>query len=215
MFEYPHVLIIGDKLMTDANQPTPIQTATASDGILKTNSNTISTVNIRSGPSLNNRVIHEGKKGDKVKILDQTKPAGDTRSWYKVKFGSQPDDIGWVREDVIEVTYTNPSPASTQLLFATNSRTVRIYAEEGQIYMNVYDNRSEKTELYAVEAARLPQVDAQSKWKSYVAIKDNSAYYVRFIPFGEVDFIINNANNGNIILREKGFRASGSEYQKN
>ncbi|MGF1677415.1 MAG: hypothetical protein ACFCUV_27555, partial [Rivularia sp. (in: cyanobacteria)] len=165
------------------------------------------------GPSLNNRVIHEGKKGDKVKILDQRKPAGDTRSWYKVKFGSQPDDIGWVREDVIELTYTNPSPASTQLLFATNSRTVRIYAEQGQIYMNVYDNRSEKTELYAVEAARLPQVDAQSKWKSYVAIKDNSAYYVRFIPFGEVDFIINNASNGNIILREKGFRASGSEYQ--
>ncbi|MGF1674340.1 MAG: SH3 domain-containing protein, partial [Rivularia sp. (in: cyanobacteria)] len=74
--------------MTDANQPTPIQTATASDGILKTNSNTINIVNIRSGPSLNNRVIHEGKKGDKVKILDQRKPAGDTRSWYKVKFGS-------------------------------------------------------------------------------------------------------------------------------
>ncbi|MEB3219687.1 MAG: SH3 domain-containing protein [Nostocales cyanobacterium 94392] len=201
--------------MTDANQPRPIQTAIASDGILKTNNNTINTVNIRSGPSLNRRVIHEGKKGDKVKILDQTKPAGDTYAWYKVKFGSQPDDIGWVREDVIELTYTNPSPASTLLLFATNSRTVRIYAEQGQIYMNVYDNRSEKTELYAVEAARLPQVDAQSKWKSYVAIKDNSAYYVRFIPFGEVDFIINNANNGNIILREKGFRASGSEYQKN
>ena len=200
--------------MTDANQSTPIQTFTASEGVLTTNSNTINTVNIRSGPSLNRRVIQEGKKGDKVKILDRTKSAGDTYAWYKVKFGSQPDDIGWVREDVIDLTYTNPSSASTQLLFATNSRTVRIYAEEGQIYMNVYDNRAEKTELYAVEAARLPKLDAESKFKSYVAIKDNTAYYVRFIPFGEVDFIVNNANNGNIILKEKGFRASGSEYQK-
>lgn len=198
--------------MTDANQPT-LQTFTASEGVLTTNSNTINTVNIRSGPSLNRRVIHEGKEGDKVKILDQTKPAGDTHAWYKVKFGSQPDDIGWVREDVIELTFTNPSSASTLLLFATNSRTVRVYSEEKQIYMNVYDNRAEKTELYAVEAARLPKVDAESKFKSYVAIKDNTAYYVRFIPFGEVDFIVNNATNGNIILKEKGFRASGSEYQ--
>lgn len=201
--------------MTNANQSTPIQTLTATEGILKTNSDTINTVNIRSAPSLNRRVIHEGKEGDKVKILDQTKPAGDTYAWYKVKFGSQADDIGWVREDVIELTYTNPSPASTLLLFATNSKTVRIYSESEQIYMNVYDNRAEKTELYAAETARLPQLDAEDKYKSYVAIADNSAYYVRFIPFGEVDFIVNNASNGNILLKEKGFRASGSEYQKN
>lgn len=201
--------------MTDENQPTPIQTFTANEGILNTNSTTINTVNIRSGPSLNRSVIHQGKEGDKVKILDQTKPAGDTNVWYKVKYGSERDDIGWVREDVIELTYTNPSSASTLLLFATNSKTVRIYSEEGEIYMNVYDNRAEKTELYAVEAARLPKLDAESKFKSYVAIKDNTAYYVRFIPFGEVDFIVSNANNGNIILKEKGFRASGGEYQKN
>ncbi len=201
--------------MTDANQSTPIQNFSASEGILKTNSSNATIVNIRSAPSLNRRVIHQGKKGDKVKILDQTKPAGDTYAWYKVKFGADADDIGWVREDVIEINYTNPSSASTLLLFATNSRTVRIYSEENQIYMNVYDNRAEKTELYAVEAARLPKVDPESKFKSYVAIKDNTAYYVRFIPFGEVDFIINNATNGNIILKEKGFRASGSEYQNN
>ena len=213
MFEYPPIIVAGDKIMADANQPTPIQAFSASEGILKTNTSNATTVNIRSAPSLNRRVIHEGRKGDKVKILDQTKPAGDTYAWYKVKFGSEPDDIGWVREDVIEINYTNPSSASTLLLFATNSRTVRIYSEENQIYMNVYDNRAEKTELYAVEAARLPKVDAESKFKSYVAIKDNTAYYVRFIPFGEVDFIVNNATNGNIILKEKGFRASGSEYQ--
>ncbi len=201
--------------MTDANQQTPIQTFTASEGVLKTNNSNATTINIRSAPSLNRRVIHQGKKGDRVKILDQSKPAGDTYAWYKVKFGSDADDIGWVREDVIEINYTNPSSASTLLLFATNSRTVRIYSEENQIYMNVYDNRAEKTELYAVEAARLPKVDPESKFKSYVAIKDNTAYYVRFIPFGEVDFIINNATNGNIILKEKGFRASGSEYQNN
>ncbi len=191
------------------------QNNTPNEGTLKTNSSTATIINIRSGPSLNRPVIHEGKKGDKVKILDQTKPAGDTYAWYKVKFGSEADDIGWVREDVIELSYTNPPPASTLILFATNSRTVRIYSEDGEIYMNVYDNRAEKTELYAVSAARLPQLDEEDKWKSYVAIKDNSAYYVRFIPFGEVDFIINNAKNGDILLKEKGFRASGSEYQNN
>lgn len=217
MFEYPYVIdFIGEKTMTDANQPSPMQIATPTQGVLKTNSDTINIVNIRSGPSLNRRVIHQGKEGDKVKILDQTKPAGDTHTWYKVKFGSEADDIGWVREDVIEVTYTNPSPGATLLLFATNSRTVRIYAEEKQIYMNVYHNREEKTEIYAVETARLPEIDdeREKNWKSYVAIKDNTAYYIRFIPFGEVDFVINNASNGNILLQEKGFRASGSEYQK-
>ncbi|MGD1910173.1 MAG: SH3 domain-containing protein [Rivularia sp. (in: cyanobacteria)] len=201
--------------MTDVTQPILMQTPTPTQGILKTNSDNITTVNIRSGPSLNRRVIHEGKKGDQVKILDQTKPAGDTRAWYKVKFGEESDDIGWVREDVIQLTYTNPSAASTLLLFATNSRTIRIYSEEGQIYMNIYDNQAEKTELYAVQAARLPQLETENKWKSYVALKDNSAYYARFIPFGEVDFIIINSNNGNVILQEKGFRASGTEYQKN
>ncbi len=200
--------------MTNANQPEPQQNI-PSEGVLKTNSTTINTVNIRSGPSLNRSIVHQGQEGDKVKVLDQTKPAGDTYAWYKVKYGSERDDLGWVREDVIEITYTNPSPASTLILFATNSKTVRIYSEDGEIYMNVYDNRAEKTELYAVEAARLPKVDPEDKWKSYVAIKDNSAYYVRFIPFGEVDFIINNATNGNILLQEKGFRASGSEYQTN
>ena len=195
--------------MTNPQNTTPTQ------GVLKTNSSTATTVNIRSGPSLNRPVIHQGNKGDKVKIIDQTKPSGDTYAWYKVKFGAEADDIGWVREDVIEVTYENPSSASTLLLFATDSRTVRIYSEEGQIYMNVYNNREEKTELYAAEAGRLPKVDEEDKWKSYVAIKDNTAYYVRFIPFGEVDFIISNASNGNILLKEKGFRASGSEYQKN
>lgn len=215
MFEYPPIIVAGDKIMTDANQPTPIQAFSASEGTLKTNSSNATTINIRSGPSLNRRVIHEGKKGDKVKILDQKKPAGDTYSWYKVKFGSEADDIGWVREDVIEITHTNPPDKDTLLRFATNSKTVRIYFEENQIYMNVYDNSAEKTELYAVEAARLPKVDAEDKFKSYVAIKDNKAYYVRFIPLGGIDFIINNATNGSISLQEKGFKASGGEYQNN
>lgn len=189
------------------------QNTTPNQGILKTNSSTATKINIRSGPSLNRRVIHEGTKGDKVKILDQTKPAGDTYAWYKVKFGSEADDIGWVREDVIELTYTNPSPASTLILFATETKTVRIYSEENQIYMNVYDNRAEKTELYAQATVRLAQTNSEDKSKNYVATKDNTAYNVKFIPFGEVDFIISNASNGSIILKEKGFRASGSEYQ--
>lgn len=184
-------------------------------GVLKTNSSTATLVNIRSGPSLSNSVIRQGRRGDTVQILGQSKPSGESFTWYRVKFGSGQNDIGWVREDVIEVNLnTNPPDASTRLYFVTESKTVRIYEDNGQVYMNVYDNQSRVTDPNGVSVAKIPQIYINDASISYIALQDRFAYYVRFVPFSEVDFIISDRNNGNIRLQEQGFRASGTEYQR-
>lgn len=192
------------------------QIAITGTGVLKTNSSTSNIVNIRSGPSLSNSVIRQGRKGDTVQILGKTKPSGDSFSWYKVKFGSGQNDIGWVREDVIQVNLSNPNPSdrSTRLYFVTERKTVRIYEDDGQVYMNVYDNQSEVTDPNRAPAAKIPQIYSDDESVSYIALQDRFAYYVRFIAFGEVDFIISDRNNGNVRLQEQGFRASGTEYQR-
>ena len=188
------------------------QVSVTGTGILRTRSS----VNIRSGPSLNDSIIRQGKNGDTVQILGRSKPSGDRFTWYRIKFGSGQNDIGWVREDLIEVNLNNPNPpdASTRVFFVTESKTVRVYEEDGQVYMNVYDNQSEVTNPNGVAVAKIPQLDRDDRSISYIALQDRSAYYVRFIPFGEVDFIISDRNNANIRLQEKGFRASGTEYQR-
>jgi hypothetical protein len=190
------------------------QSTLPGDGVLKSNSSSTTIVNIRSGPSTNNSVKRQGKSGDPVKVLEKTKPANDTRSWYKVKYGNGSDDIGWVREDVIQLVEKNPSDASTLLYFATDTKTVRVYTEQGQIFMNVYDNRSELTELNSAPAARVPRLEATIKWNSFIAIKDRFAYSARFIPFGETELIISGRNDGVVTLRQNGFRSSGTEYQR-
>ena len=143
-------------------------------------------------------------------------PSGDTYTWYEVKFDSGADDIGWVREDVVDVTLTNPNPSdeSTRLYFVTQSKTVRVYEDKGQVYMNVYDNRSKVTDPNGAPIAKIPQLDRDNQSISYVALKDRSAYYIQFVPFGEINFIISDRNNANILLNENGFRASGTEYQR-
>ena len=188
------------------------QISVTGTGVLRTKSS----VNIRSGPSLNDSVIRQGKNGDSVQVLGQSKPSGDRFTWYRIKFGSGQNDLGWVREDLIEVSLNNPNPpdVSTRLFFVTDSKTVRIYEDDGQVYMNVYDNRSEVTDPNGAPVAKIPQLDRDDRSISYVALQGRSAYYIRFIPFGEVDFILSDRNNANIRLQEKGFRASGTEYQR-
>lgn len=188
------------------------QIALTGTGVLRTRSS----VNIRSGPSLNDSVIHQGKDGDTVEIFSRSKLPGDTYTWYQVKFGSGQNDIGWVREDLIEVNLSNPNPpdASTRLFFVTESKTVRIYEDNEQVYMNVYDNQSQITDPNRISIAKIPQIYRDDESISYIALQDRFSYYVRFIPFGEVDFIISDRNNANVRLQEKGFRANGSEYRR-
>ncbi|MBW4565884.1 MAG: SH3 domain-containing protein [Mojavia pulchra JT2-VF2] len=195
--------------MTNLNQILP------SEGILKSNSTNTNVVNIRSAPLIKEgNVVHKGKSGDRVKILDKNKPSGDKHNWYKVQFGKQQSDVGWVREDVITVVAKpsspdkNPSETQTLLYFVTDSKTVRIY-NQGQVYINVYDNKSEVTER--APAAKLLNNDPKNIWTTYVAIKDGYTYQVRFIPGAETELTI--IYNNKIILQQKGFRADGSEYR--
>ena len=187
--------------------------------ILKSNVSSTSRINIRSEPSLNHDVINQGYSGDAVTILGHEQPPGDSHSWYQIRFGDFAGNVGWVRDDVLQILQApeshNPSDAETIVHFVTNSKTVRIYGSQPR-YMNVYDNKREETELNGVPTLKLPEVksDKSNKpWISYIAIAENTLYSVRFIPFGEAELILSDANDGRIIQREKGFRASGNEYQ--
>lgn len=197
----------------------PTQTVTGSNAVLKSNSSTTNKVNIRAGASVNHNIVHTGNAGDEVKILEKLKPAGDRYTWYKVQYGNASNQVGWVREDVIELRgETNPSDAATLLYFVTEGKTLRIYTEAGKSLMNVYDNRREQTEITGVVTAKVPKFETSttsSKFITYVAIKNQVSYYARFIPFGETELIIAGSNDGIITYREKGFRASGSEYRRN
>ncbi len=202
--------------MTNENQQIMTQPLLNVDGVLKSNNSSITRVNIRSGPSLRNSIISKGNVGEKVKVIDKEKPSGDTHTWYKIKFGSQFENTGWVRDDVIELSDSPPSDidAKTVVYFATSAKTVRIHGLN-QRYMNVYDNRKEETELSNVPAAKIPKVDSDKddSWISYIAVQEGKAYYVRFLPFSATELIISNSNNGQIILREYGLRAWGLEYE--
>lgn len=197
----------------------PAQTVTGSNAVLKSNSSNTNKVNIRSGASINHDIVNTGNTGDGVKILDKTKPAGDNFTWYKVQYGSAANAVGWVREDVIELRpESNPTDAATLLFFVTDRKTIRVYNEGGKVLMNVYDNQREQTEIQGVIAARIPRFDTSntsSRFNTYVAIKDRVTYYARFIPLAETELAIAGSNDGVVTYREKGFRSSGSEYQRN
>ncbi|BAY31041.1 hypothetical protein NIES2107_28900 [Nostoc carneum NIES-2107] len=196
--------------MTNSNQ------ILSSEGILKTNSTSTSVVNIRSAPVIKEgNVIRQGKSGDRVKILDKQKPSGDTRTWYKVQFGKQANEVGWVREDVISVVAPtkpapdkNPPEADTLVYFVTETKTVRVYGK-GQAYINVYDNKSETTN--SAPAAKLPKTETNSLWTTYIASKDGYTYQVRFIPGADTELTI--IQNNKVVLQQKGFRADGTEYR--
>lgn len=193
--------------MTNSNQVLP------SEGVLKTNTSNTKVVNIRSAPVIKEgNIIRQGKAGDRVKILDKQKPSGDPRTWYKVQFGTQAKDVGWVREDVITLSKPspdkNPTDAQTLVYFVTDTKTVRIHKQD-QVYMNVYDNKTEVTER--APAAKLPNNDTKNYWTTYIAIKDGSTYQVRFIPGADTELTILRDNQ--VKLQEKGFRADGTEYR--
>ncbi|MDJ0733446.1 MAG: SH3 domain-containing protein [Nostocaceae cyanobacterium] len=191
-----------------------IQPVSNTNGILKSNTDRNISINIRSGPSRKRSVKHQGKPGDIVQVLGKIKPPGDSHIWYQVKFGDKPNDIGWIRDDVIKLSPVNPPNAETLIYFATNTKTVRIHGLQ-QRYINIYDNQKEVTDLSDVPVAKIPKIksDKDDNWISYIAVKDGKAYYVRFLPFSAAELIISNSNDGKIILREYGLRQSGLEYE--
>ncbi|MBD2168801.1 SH3 domain-containing protein [Calothrix membranacea FACHB-236] len=196
-------------------------TGTEQIGILKTNNpnNQNLQINIRSGPSLSNNVKLTKPSGTRVTILEKSQPAGDSYSWYRVRYADGNNDTGWVREDVINVLANpNPSPSDTRLLFETQTRQVRVYGRE-QPYMNIYVKATNSTDLLRVTAVRIPKSDDYQPWISYIAIKGTTVYQVRFISVtqtrsGQAELIIGESNSGQIYLQEKGFGIQGYEYNQ-
>lgn len=58
------------------------------------------TINVRSSPSLNSKVLHSGVSGDLVTVEDSFQKAGQYR-WYRIKFSN--NVTGWVREDLLSI----------------------------------------------------------------------------------------------------------------
>lgn len=196
-------------------------TSTEKIGVLKSNNLNYPNreINIRSRPLITASIRLTQPPGTRVIILDKTQPSGDIYAWYCIRYGDDTNDIGWVREDVINILpSTNPPDADTRIFFETQSRQVRVYGSQ-QPYMNVYLKKTNTTELLRANAVRVPKVSDYERWISYITIKDNTVYQVRFIPLtqnqsGQAELIIGNSNNGRISLQEKGFAIEGYEYNQ-
>jgi GW (Gly-Tryp) dipeptide domain len=192
-----------------------MSTTTTSQGVLKSNdpSQPNVPVRIRSTPSTANQSNIKLTKapGTKVTVLDKISAEG--RTWYKVSYGPQATDIGWVREDVIKIIPNqNPSDAQTRVYFETDKRLVRVFEEGANVFMNVYNKISGKTELNRVPATKLAR--DQKGWEGYLATKDGLTYQASFIRRGATQLRITSSNNGqNVEPTEVGFASKGVEYQ--
>lgn len=101
-------------------------------GILKSNtSDPKALVRIRTQPSVKADFVSK-PAGTQVTVLPDTpvkKPNEDTGkifTWYKVKHGPNANDIGWVREDVIElkdIPPTDPNKGGTKAKFKISAIT--------------------------------------------------------------------------------------------
>ena len=59
-----------------------------------------SALNVRSGPGTTYRAIGTLKLGNRVTILAKTKPAGETKDWYKISFNY---GSGYIRSDFVKL----------------------------------------------------------------------------------------------------------------
>lgn len=166
-------------------------------------------VNIRSSPSLTASAVTK-PVGTKVKILEKKQP-GDGHTWYKVSYDST--KVGWVRGDVIKILPAqNPPTDDTRLYFETDKRQVRVYQSGANLYMNVYNKQTQKTEISAVPTTKLPKDN--KGWEKYIATKDGRTYQASFLRRSATQLqIINSSNAQEIEPSESGFAAKGTEYQ--
>ncbi|MDF5714731.1 MAG: hypothetical protein PUP93_12805 [Rhizonema sp. NSF051] len=90
-------------------------------------------VNIRSNPAIpphsQDNVVHLGHSGDRVEILDQIHPQGDTHVWYRIRYITQQNIEGWVRNDVLKLDPTPPTP-SPQSTLTVRTNTVFVHFPE-------------------------------------------------------------------------------------
>lgn len=197
----------------------------ARKGTLRTNTSSRTTVNIRFKPD-GDEIKTERPSGTKVSVTAESAPDSRGHSWYKISYGDTANDVGWVRDDVITLeplssaspeTSASPLEANTRLYFETGERIIRVFEEDGQLRLNVYNKVSNKTHLNKVSAIRLPDVvsmpsGADISWHSYVSRQDEKVYIVRFVPLRQTELIISHALNGEVFVRTLGFSSRGTAY---
>ncbi|MEO0455766.1 MAG: hypothetical protein AAF152_04180 [Cyanobacteria bacterium P01_A01_bin.114] len=189
-------------------------------GILKVNgSDTTVPINIRQEP--NGKVKATRPQSTQVNVLAAKPPDAQGYKWYKISYGSGPNDAGWVRQDVISLQQpaAPPAPDLTQLYFETPSRVVRVFIDNNLLLMNLYNKSTKITELSQLTTLRLPvgisnSEETASAWRSYVAHKDGLVYIVRYVPLAQTELIRSGAIDGIVIDRENGFSSKGSAYTR-
>jgi uncharacterized protein YgiM (DUF1202 family) len=185
-------------------------------GELKSNVAGGKSVNIRANPSVTATAV-EKPLGTRVKILEKKQP-GDAHTWYKVSYDNTHE--GWVRDDVIKLlppqtpqTSQTPDADDTRLYFETDKRQVRVYESNSNLYINVYNKQTQKTEISGVSATKLP-ID-QRGWEGYLGTKDGRTYQALFIRRGATQLLITNSSTAkDLEPKETGFAAKGIEYQQ-
>ena len=195
-------------------------------GQLKSNTPGVTMVRIRTSPDLASDFVSK-PVGTRVAVTDQTLGADASGFyWYRVSFDTTKD--GWVRDDVIDVSAASPSPsptpaptptptqnpldARTRLFFETNTRSVRVFEEGASIFMNIYNKKTNSTELNHVFATKLPNSGGR---ENYLSTKDGRAYQASMIRRGTTQLKITNSTTGiDIEPIESGIKAWGTDYQQ-
>jgi hypothetical protein len=124
--------------------------ASARDAVLTANF-ADSTINLRAIPNTNAQVRGYGIPGDRVRILDQ-RTGSNRNQWYYVQF-YQTGTRGWVDGTYVQpLSIGGPSYGDGMIIdenrrFLVNSYEVKIYPAGGQTRMNVFNRRTNRTQL--------------------------------------------------------------------
>ncbi|NJL10076.1 MAG: hypothetical protein HC908_07635 [Calothrix sp. SM1_7_51] len=136
-------------------------TSTEKIGVLKSNNpnNPNLKINIRSRPLITATIRLTQLPGTRVIIIDKIQPSGDVYAWYCIRYGNDNNDIGWVREDVINILpATNPPDADTRIFCETQSRQVRVLWRSTGIHECLRQKQLILQKLSRATAVRVPKV---------------------------------------------------------
>ena len=151
-----------------------------------------SILNVRSGPGTSYDAIGTLKLGNKVTIVAKTRPAGETKDWYKISFNS---GYGYVRSDFVKIS-SSEGDNSNEIPYYATGEVINV---EPTSVLNVRSGPG--TSYDAIGTLRLGNIvnvlaktKPAGETKNWYKIRFNSGYgYVRS------DFVKINSSGGNEI----------------